>query len=154
MPYIPDNGRRELLDIGEAVPQTVGELNYVITTAVDMWITAHGGARYTVLNEAIGILDEVKAAVGTGVNTFDEELSRWLWNEVWQFGYRANSGTNGQEPVMWRHVRGVLECAKLELYRRIAAPYEDDRLTEHGEVYRCAPDLTSRRTPTITLEVS
>lgn len=30
---------------------------------------------------------------------------------------------------------GVLECAKLELYRRIAAPYEDEKLTAHGDVY-------------------
>ena len=30
---------------------------------------------------------------------------------------------------------GVLECAKLELYRRIAAPYEDQKLAESGDVY-------------------
>jgi hypothetical protein len=30
---------------------------------------------------------------------------------------------------------GVLECAKLELYRRIAAPYEDDKRGETGDVY-------------------
>lgn len=30
---------------------------------------------------------------------------------------------------------GVLECAKLELYRRIAAPYEDKKLTQNGDVY-------------------
>lgn len=30
---------------------------------------------------------------------------------------------------------GVLECAKLELYRRVAAPYEDDKKTESGDVY-------------------
>jgi hypothetical protein len=30
---------------------------------------------------------------------------------------------------------GVLECAKLELYRRIAAPYEDRKMGETGEVY-------------------
>ncbi len=33
-------------------------------------------------------------------------------------------------------VIGVLECAKLELYRRLAAPYEDQRLAETGDVYR------------------
>lgn len=33
-------------------------------------------------------------------------------------------------------VVGVLECAKLELYRRIAAPYEDWKLAENGDVYR------------------
>jgi len=30
---------------------------------------------------------------------------------------------------------GVLECAKLELYRRIAAPYEDGKIEESGDVY-------------------
>ena len=33
-------------------------------------------------------------------------------------------------------VMGALECAKLELYRRVAAPYEDKKLTETGDVYR------------------
>ena len=32
-------------------------------------------------------------------------------------------------------VIGVLECAKLELYRRIAAPYEDQKLSRNGDVY-------------------
>jgi hypothetical protein len=32
-------------------------------------------------------------------------------------------------------VIGVLECAKLELYRRIAAPYEDKKKNENGDVY-------------------
>lgn len=30
---------------------------------------------------------------------------------------------------------GVLECAKLELYRRIVAPYEDTKIIENGDVY-------------------
>ncbi len=30
---------------------------------------------------------------------------------------------------------GVLECAKLELYRRVAAPYEDTKIAENGDVY-------------------
>lgn len=32
-------------------------------------------------------------------------------------------------------VIGVLECAKLELYRRVAAPYEDKKIAENGDVY-------------------
>jgi len=35
---------------------------------------------------------------------------------------------------------GVIETAKLELYRRVAAPYEDDKIVENGDVYS---DLTS-----------
>lgn len=30
---------------------------------------------------------------------------------------------------------GVIECAKLELYRRVAAPYEDEKAAESGDVY-------------------
>lgn len=33
-------------------------------------------------------------------------------------------------------VIGVLECAKLELYRRLAAPYEDKKCIENGDVYK------------------
>lgn len=32
-------------------------------------------------------------------------------------------------------VIGVLECAKLELYRRVVASYEDEKLKINGEVY-------------------
>ena len=30
---------------------------------------------------------------------------------------------------------GVLECAKLEIYRRLAAKYEDRKISENGDVY-------------------
>lgn len=32
-------------------------------------------------------------------------------------------------------VIGALECAKLELYRRLAAPYEDTKIQANGDVY-------------------
>ena len=32
-------------------------------------------------------------------------------------------------------VIGALECCKLELYRRLAAPYEDKKMQENGDVY-------------------
>jgi hypothetical protein len=41
--------------------------------------------------------------------------------------------------IRYAHVNdvvGALECAKLELYRRIAAPYEDEKIGENGDVYR------------------
>ena len=34
----------------------------------------------------------------------------------------------------FNQVIGVLECAKLELYRRLAAPYEDLKVQENGDV--------------------
>lgn len=35
-------------------------------------------------------------------------------------------------------VIGVLECSKLEIYRRLAAPYEDAKQVEAGDVFRSA----------------
>ncbi len=32
-------------------------------------------------------------------------------------------------------VMGVLACAQAEIYRRLVAPYEDEKLLENGEVY-------------------
>ena len=40
--------------------------------------------------------------------------------------------------IRYAHVNeviGAMECAKLELYRRIAAPYEDIKIKEAGDVY-------------------
>jgi len=40
-------------------------------------------------------------------------------------------------PLRYYHVNkaiGVLECIKLEFYRRIAAPYEDTKIRESGDV--------------------
>jgi len=30
---------------------------------------------------------------------------------------------------------GMLECAKLEFYRKVASPYEDEKESENGKVY-------------------
>lgn len=35
----------------------------------------------------------------------------------------------------YNEVIGVLECMKLELYRRMVAPYEDRKCAENGDVY-------------------
>ena len=43
-----------------------------------------------------------------------------------------------KHPLNYSHINelvGVLECAKLELYRRLAAPYEDRKIAENGDVY-------------------
>ena len=40
-------------------------------------------------------------------------------------------------PLRYFHINkaiGVLECAKLEFYRRVAAPYEDIKMKESGDV--------------------
>lgn len=49
-----------------------------------------------------------------------------------------NTTTNGKSGMCYNSLNaaiGVLECAKLELYRRVAAPYEDTKIAENGDVF-------------------
>lgn len=42
---------------------------------------------------------------------------------------------NGKSYQTYNELIGVLECAKLELYRRLIGPYEDTKIKENGDVY-------------------
>lgn len=44
---------------------------------------------------------------------------------------------NGVRYANINEMIGALECAKLELYRLIAVPYEDEKMEENGDVYQC-----------------
>jgi len=81
MPYIPKD-RRDDLTYGEEPPKNAGELNYIFTEYIRMYLS-------------------------------DKRLSYQTINDV----------------------VGALECAKLELYRRIAVPYEEEKKDTNGDVY-------------------
>ena len=42
---------------------------------------------------------------------------------------------NGEGYAAHNEIIGALECAKLEFYRRMTAPYEDTKIKENGDVY-------------------
>ena len=42
---------------------------------------------------------------------------------------------HGKKYTIINEAIGILECAKLELYRRIASPYEDSKIEQNGDVY-------------------
>jgi len=42
---------------------------------------------------------------------------------------------NGKTYKRINDIVGALECAKLELYRLVAVPYENLKMAENGEVY-------------------
>lgn len=43
--------------------------------------------------------------------------------------------SHGKNYQILNEVIGVLECAKLELYRRVVSPYEDEKIQLNGDVY-------------------
>lgn len=58
-----------------------------------------------------------------------------------ELNYLVTTIVDGQRPngtLSYNYVNmiaGVFECAKLELYRRLAAPYEDRKRELNGDVY-------------------
>ena len=93
MPYVNELSRgrfasilrefEELCDPTPALYVTEGELNYVITSLILLWLKQRIRVSYQWINA----------------------------------------------------VMGVLECTKLELYRRMVALYEDDKKEDNGDVY-------------------
>lgn len=58
------------------------------------------------------------------------ELNYLISGLCWD--YILNNGRNYQHI---NDVLGALEGAKLEFYRRIAAPYEDTKIEENGDIF-------------------
>jgi hypothetical protein len=59
-----------------------------------------------------------------------------LCNDI--LGHRARKRNPDDPKLSYADINeliGALECAKLELYRRMAAPYEDTKIKENGDVY-------------------
>lgn len=81
MPYIKQTSRVHL-ESGFAGPLTPGELNYMFTHIIKIYLDRHG--------------------------------------ESYQ---------------NYNNIMGALEGAKLELYRRKIAPYEDKKMQENGDVF-------------------
>ena len=44
--------------------------------------------------------------------------------------------TNGLSYTTINDIIGVLECAKMELYRRVAVDYENEKMKLNGDVYK------------------
>ena len=93
------------------VDQFPGDLNYIISTICKGYLMIQG-VRYAHMNAIVGALAFVQV-----------ELQATL-----------DGASSSIENAMF----GVLECVKLEFYRRLATPYEDVKCDENGDV----PDLT------------
>jgi len=58
------------------------------------------------------------------------ELNYMLTSFCWKYLQRTGGRYQDINDVL-----GALEGAKLEFYRRVAAPYEDEKIKENGDVY-------------------
>lgn len=69
------------------------------------------------------------------------ELGEAFPNDAGELNYaitlmiKGYLGKKGLSYSNLNEVIGALECAKMELYRRVAVPYEDKKIKENGDVY-------------------
>ena len=122
MPYIVTERRTD-----DLVPQNVGELNYAITREINKFLKENGTS-YAHLNNIIGILFCLQSEKPYDIITEYVHLNKKIVDLLIPF-------LKAEDKITTAEVLGVLECVKLELYRRVAAPYEDKKCQENGDVY-------------------
>lgn len=44
----------------------------------------------------------------------------------------------GESYALYNTILGALECSKLEIYRRMVSPYEDEKQKQNGDVFKSA----------------
>lgn len=123
MPYVNQEARDRLSVDPSA--KTAGELNYLFTETI-IWELNRVGISYGAINTIIGELTELQQEeFSLGIIRHCSDLQR----ELNRLSCRFEGNSKKSEII------GALECCKLELYRRIAAPYEDIKIGENGDVY-------------------
>ena len=58
------------------------------------------------------------------------ELNYQITTLVWRY-----INTHSQCYTTFNEVVGVLDCAKMEIYRRLVGPYENHKKAENGDVF-------------------
>jgi hypothetical protein len=78
--------------------------------------------------------------ISTEDNLFDQGLQS-VPNNAGELNFLVSTLIDNyltKNGVRYRHINemiGALECCKLELYRRIASPYEDVVMAKNGDAY-------------------
>ena len=65
-------------------------------------------------------------------------LHRETGNNVGQLNYAITNLLLATQPKTYAHYNelvGLLECVKLEFYRRAVAAYEEQKILDNGDVY-------------------
>ena len=76
------------------------------------------------LNDVIGIVDQQANRNKAG-----------CLNYIFSCLLKAHIDSLGMSYVVINEAIGVFECCKLELYRRLAADYEDQKCIQNGDVF-------------------
>lgn len=131
MPYIKRVNRKIIKETG--VAKDAGELNFLITSRIQEYLII-SGISYQKFNDILGVLESIKLGINKPIYnpSLGEEITtpyilhKHLYKIVSDYAIKDNTEYD---------ILGVLEGAKLELYRRKIALYEDIKIKENGDVY-------------------
>ena len=79
--------------------------------------------------------DDVSKLVRTLQNLYDEDEIEGALNYTISRIVAETLGKYGWRYKLLNRAIGVLECAKLEFYRRLCGPYEDQAIEKNGDIY-------------------
>ena len=88
------------------------------------------------------VKQEIRDRLNANINNLILLISRRQVNQAGQINYVISRllsqllHENGLSYTKINEFIGVLECAKLELYRRLAVDYEIQKCKENGEVFK------------------
>ena len=135
MPYIKQENRER----ARTNPQCAGELNYAITMLIIEHIKKHG-LSYQVINNVLGSLASSQERVGEFVSQGESDVVNLSFSistlcYEYYFDQCKDCCVSSNFIGVYTDIKGALEGAKLELYRRIASVYEDQAIIRNGDVY-------------------
>jgi hypothetical protein len=137
MPYITQEDRKRVDET--QIPKTQGELNYLIHTILEKRLKAS----YSTLNDLIGALDEALDATinfktlienqPQVVRDIHDAMVSYIEHDA-KYSIATNEESEKRAAELTTELKGVARCIQLEIYRRIAAPYEEKKKEENGDI--------------------
>lgn len=132
MPYITPERRIEMMIGSESA--CAGDLTYQLTMICNLYLAELPKFDFNRgIAVVVGALEHVKMAVMSSTDHILAVPQKPLHKELWY----AVLSYNHADAV--EHIIAAFECAKLEFYRRMAAPYEDTKIVQNGDCYPVAP---------------
>ena len=112
--------------------KTRGENEVVFLKEAD-WYNPWGGIMPYITKDSREVLDYAILELAARINHGDGFAGKLNYAISKLFNYTLKD--KGLNYANINEMIGALECIKLELYRRIASPYEDKKIELNGDVY-------------------
>jgi hypothetical protein len=131
MPYIKPEDRFRAL----SEPQNAGELNYCLTMTSWKYLQTKGEC-YQTYNDIFACLHCAEFVYDEMTERHDNPKTPGDLRETIAHILVKFTGTQARKGLSARFdIRGAVECCKMELYRRLTAPYEDLKITQNTDVF-------------------